>query len=71
MTDNVNASKSDRDPAAWLPPRTAARCPYAQRWVAIKYRWRLSVDSAEKSRLKQLLAGSCGAKQISVPARAI
>ena len=32
VTDNVNASKSDRDPAQWMPPRTAARCTYAIQW---------------------------------------
>ncbi len=70
VTDNVNASKSDRDPAQWLPPRSSAHCTYAVNWVLIKYRWRLSVDSAEKSRLSSLLSGDCGARTVTVPARA-
>jgi hypothetical protein len=51
VTDNVNQAKGDKDPAAWLPPYAAARCRYVTEWVAVKLRWRLTVDSAEKSAL--------------------
>jgi len=50
-TDNVNQSKSDRDPADWLPPYSSARCRYITEWVAVKIRWRLTVDTREKSTL--------------------
>ena len=46
VTDNVNSSKGDSDPAQWLPPLASARCAYATHWVAIKYRWRLSSNPA-------------------------
>jgi hypothetical protein len=49
VTDNVNASKGDRDPASWLPPYRASTCTYLVGWVAVKLRWGLSVDAAEKS----------------------
>ena len=49
VTDNVNASKGDRDPASWLPPYWASTCTYLVGWVAVKLRWGLSVDAAEKS----------------------
>jgi hypothetical protein len=71
ITDNVNQSKSAKDPAEWLPPRTAARCTYAIQWVQVKYRWRLSIDAAERTRLSSLLSGSCGSRITTVPARAI
>jgi hypothetical protein len=71
VTDNVNQAKGDRDPAAWLPPRTASRCTYAIQWVAVKYRWRLTVDPAERTRLSSILSGSCGARTTTVPARAL
>lgn len=63
MTTKLNGNckklcKSDKDPAEWLP--AMSRCVYAQRWVAIKYRWGLSVDSAEKQALSRLLSGQCG-----------
>ena len=48
VTDNVNASKGDRDPASWLPPYRASTCTYLVGWVAVKLRWGLSVDAAEK-----------------------
>lgn len=69
MTDNLNSSKQDRDPAGWMPPK--AKCRYATHWVAVKYRWRLSVDPSEKAKLASILTGSCGAAGVSVPSRAI
>lgn len=71
VTDNVNSSKSDRDPAAWLPLRAGARCTYAIRWVKTKYRWRLSINSTERSALSSVLSGSCGGQSVTIPARAI
>ena len=67
VTDNVNQSKGAQDPAEWLPPRTAARCTYAIQWVQVKYRWRLSIDSAERSRLTSILSGSYGSRTVMVP----
>ncbi|WP_320775015.1 HNH endonuclease family protein [Streptomyces sp. CRN 30] len=58
VTDNVNQSKSDQDPAEWMPSRTAYRCTYVRAWVQVKYYYGLSVDSAEKSALTSYLA-SC------------
>lgn len=57
VTDNVNQSKSDQDPAEWLP--TYDKCRYVSEWVAVKIRWGLSADSAEKAVLQQY-ASSCG-----------
>jgi hypothetical protein len=44
-----NRSKSDRDPAEWLP--RYGKCRYVRQWVAVKIRWRLKVDGAEKRAL--------------------
>jgi len=55
VTASSNRSKSDRDPTEWLP--TLARCSYAKYWIGVKYRWRLSVDPAEKSTLTRMLSG--------------
>jgi hypothetical protein len=43
-----NRSKSDADPAEWLPPNAAYRCQYLGDWVAVKARWSLAVDPVEK-----------------------
>jgi Protein of unknown function (DUF1524)/Excalibur calcium-binding domain len=52
VTDNVNQSKSDRDPAEWLP--TYGKCTYLRQWTAVKIRWSLKVDPAEKAALTRL-----------------
>ncbi|HLL64194.1 MAG TPA: HNH endonuclease family protein [Micromonosporaceae bacterium] len=51
VTDNVNQAKGDRDPGTWMPPYSGARCRYIADWVAVKTRWRLTVDSTEKQAL--------------------
>ncbi|WP_338898505.1 HNH endonuclease family protein [Streptomyces sp. TG1A-60] len=56
VTDNVNQSKGDRDPAEWMPSRSAYTCTYVRAWVQVKYYYDLSVDSAEKSALTGHLA---------------
>ena len=55
VTDDVNQSKSDQDPADWLPE--LARCRYVREWVATKIRWRLTVDRPEKQALRNRAEG--------------
>ncbi|HVE27465.1 MAG TPA: HNH endonuclease family protein, partial [Sporichthya sp.] len=55
VTDNVNSAKGDRDPAHWMP--TQKQCTYIAQWVAVKSRWQLSVDRAEKNALTRIAAG--------------
>lgn len=66
VTAGSNRSKSDRDPSDWLPQRD--RCTYAKSWVGVKFRWRLSVDSAEKRALSQILRQCSG--KMALPDRA-
>jgi hypothetical protein len=56
VTDNVNQAKGDKDPAKWTPPSASFNCVYARSWIDVKYRYGLTVDSAEKSALGRLLA---------------
>jgi hypothetical protein len=70
MTDNLNSSKQAKDPAQWLPPYAASRCTYATWWVQVKYRWRLTMDTAERSKLSSILSGSCGSRTVTIPSRA-
>ncbi len=58
VTGAENTSKSDRDPAEWLPDNQ--RCRYAEEWVATKIRWGLSQDSGERSALQGLASGCSG-----------
>jgi hypothetical protein len=65
-----NRSKSDRDPNNWMPPVSSFHCQYVGRWIAVKYRWSLSVDPAEKSFLESRVA-SCGpAADVATPSKA-
>jgi hypothetical protein len=63
VTDNVNQAKGDQDPTTWMP--TLDRCRYVAEWAAVKTRWRLTVDSAEKSALTSH-ANSCSNITITV-----
>ncbi len=55
VTDTVNQSKGDQDIAEWLP--TFDRCRYLREYVAVKIRWRLTVNSGEKTAMQNLAAG--------------
>ncbi|MEU5556483.1 HNH endonuclease family protein [Streptomyces globisporus] len=57
VTDNVNQSKGDKDPAEWMPPSSSYMCTYVRAWVHVKKQYNLSVDSAEKSALQSALNG--------------
>ena len=52
----ANGSKGDRDPAKWLPPNAEYHCEYVRTWVAVKARWRLSMDAREKRKIESVLA---------------
>ena len=52
VTDNVNQEKSDDDPTYWLPPLESATCLYLAEWVAVKIRWKLSVDAEERQSIR-------------------
>lgn len=55
VTDNVNQSKGDRDPAEWMPPDADFHCQYADWWVRVKNEWRLSIDPDEAKALRTAL----------------
>jgi hypothetical protein len=63
VTDNVNQSKGDQDPTTWMP--TLERCRYVTEWTAVKTRWRLTVDTAEKNALTSY-ANSCSNVTVTV-----
>ncbi len=57
VSASSNRSKSDRDPAEWLPPRKAFVCKYVARWTAVKFRWKLTIDRTEKRALRRTFSG--------------
>jgi hypothetical protein len=50
VTAATNRSKSDQDPAEWLPAKDV--CTYVKNWVHVKLRWSLTVDEKELKVLK-------------------
>ncbi|MEV0524981.1 HNH endonuclease family protein [Streptomyces sp. NPDC050439] len=57
VTDNVNQSKGDQDPAEWMPPTASYHCYYARMWVDVKHHYSLTVNAAEKTKLSSVLNG--------------
>ena len=56
VTARSNRSKSDQDPAQWLPPAAEVHCRYAAEWVATKLRWSLAADETEVAALRETAA---------------
>ena len=57
VTASSNRSKSDRDPADWLPPNQNYHCQYITDWIKVKIFWRLSVDEREFQALRKVALG--------------
>lgn len=51
-----NASKGDKDPAAWKPPLQASWPDYARAWLVVKVAYGLTADQAEVDALRAMLA---------------
>ena len=56
-----NRSKSDKDPAKWLPKGSKETvCDYVFNWAAVKYRFSLTIDSKERKAIERItLEPSC------------
>jgi hypothetical protein len=68
VTAHENRSKGDREPQDWMPDRTAYACSYLKHWVAVKWRWHLTVNATERSFLTSQLA-TCGWPRDPTPTR--
>jgi hypothetical protein len=55
VSASSNRSKGDKDPASWQPPNSAIHCLYARYWISVKYTYKLSLQSAEKTALQDML----------------
>jgi DNA uptake protein ComE-like DNA-binding protein len=60
VSASSNRSKSDRDPADWLPPNKDYWCEYITSWVQVKTRWSLSMDKAEKAKIEDVAEDCSG-----------
>ena len=59
VTARTDRSKSDQDPADWMPSSPQAQCRYVGEWVATKLRWDLTADDRELQALKVFAEGPC------------
>ncbi|MGC5029278.1 HNH endonuclease family protein [Micromonospora sp. DT229] len=57
VSASSNRAKGDQDPSQWKPPNQSYWCQYAGDWVAVKHHWQLTVTSAEKAALADMLEG--------------
>jgi hypothetical protein len=57
VSASSNRSKSDRDPADWLPPNQSYHCTYIEHWMKVKIFWSLSVDEREFQAIRRIAAG--------------
>ncbi|OXM73702.1 MULTISPECIES: HNH endonuclease family protein [Amycolatopsis] len=55
VTDNVNQAKSDKAPDEWKPPLESFWCTYAIDWIEVKHHYQLSVTTAERAALTDML----------------
>ncbi|MEV0800863.1 HNH endonuclease family protein [Kribbella sp. NPDC050281] len=56
VSASSNRSKGDKDPSEWKPTNASVHCIYAREWIWVKYTYGLSLQSAEKTALQQMLA---------------
>jgi hypothetical protein len=55
VSASSNRSKGDQDPSTWKPTESGSWCTYAEDWIAVKTHWKLTVTTAEKSALEDML----------------
>jgi hypothetical protein len=61
VSASSNRSKGDKDPANWLPEGSKEMvCDYVFNWVAVKYRYSLTIDAKERQVIDRItLEPSC------------
>jgi hypothetical protein len=69
LTHSVARVRGDKEPENWMP-RADYECSYLASWVAVKWRWHLGVDAAERGYLAGRLA-ACGWPTVEKPTRAV
>jgi Protein of unknown function (DUF1524) len=58
VTSSLNEAKGDQGPDQWKPPNREFWCQYAEDWISVKHFWQLTVTTAEKVALTDML-GTC------------
>ncbi|TCP54152.1 uncharacterized protein DUF1524 [Tamaricihabitans halophyticus] len=58
VTPESNGAKGDSSPDEWKPEVREHWCDYGKSWIAVKDKWQLTVNEAEKGALEEML-GTC------------
>lgn len=66
----ANRSKGAQTIAQWLPQEPGSRCAYVETWLAIKAKWKLSLDEAERAAARDYLE-VCAAGGVPEVGRAV
>jgi Lamin Tail Domain/Protein of unknown function (DUF1524) len=68
VSGHTNESKGDSPPSEWLPPKQSFDCRYMADYTAVLWRWRLTINKAEKAFLTKHLR-ACGWPGVDEPTR--
>jgi len=66
VSKSINWSKGADEPGQWMPPNSDFRCRYLALWIAVKWRWDLSIDESELVVLTDQ-SKQCSDKSLMVP----
>ena len=69
VSASSNRSKGDRDPQNWMPKDEKYYCTYVANWIAVKYRWSLSIDNSEKTFLSSKVKKCGKAAKSQIPTK--
>lgn len=53
---SANRQKGDQGPSTWKPSNKDYHCAYATDWISVSTEWKLSIPSADKRALQDMLA---------------
>lgn len=57
VSASENREKGAKDPAKWLPDIVSYHCEYVKRWLYVKSKYALNIDSKEDMAINAVLAG--------------
>ena len=69
VSASSNRSKGDRDPQNWMPNEKKFYCTYVANWIAVKFRWSLSIDNSEKAFLSSQVKKCGKAAKSPIPSK--
>ena len=63
LDELVRRHRGERAPRDWMPTAADAECRYIAEWVAVKHRWKLTIDEGELAALNSV---SCSGETVTV-----